>query len=159
MNSASSTTGMALVCVGTCHASCALRYETPLHPCGFVFRFVFLSTWSDVRNSNVWDFNMKHEVLKWGTRTQISNVHIPKTFYIHRGEYTIVIEVHYVGLDGIEVREGRSGSADRIKSGLRGCSHPWFRVRGIVLLPWAALLGFSLCQYKPAGMDFASWLE
>eukprot|EP00438_Fugacium_kawagutii_P006120 Skav220128 [mRNA] locus=scaffold731:241351:265887:- [translate_table: standard] len=24
------------------------QYETPLHPCGFVFRFVFLSTWSDV---------------------------------------------------------------------------------------------------------------
>lgn len=24
------------------------QYETPLHPCGFVFKFMFLSTWSDV---------------------------------------------------------------------------------------------------------------
>ncbi|CAJ1343837.1 unnamed protein product [Effrenium voratum] len=30
------------------HLDVRQQYETPLHPCGFVFKFMFVSTWSDV---------------------------------------------------------------------------------------------------------------
>lgn len=50
MNFDSSSTGMSWL-YGETLLDLTSRYETPLHPCGFVFKFMFLSTWSDVRIS------------------------------------------------------------------------------------------------------------